>query len=172
MSEKEKRLVSPFGVINHLNEWRSHERRKREIIKSFQGQDILSAGQFDQESLGVLFERADEMERIVLKGKSNDSLKPYILATLFYEPSTRTRLSFEAAMHRLGGKVISESSVQFSSVIKGERLEDTVRTVECYADIIALRQPRVGGQRLPRILLLSRLLTPGMGKANIPLKPF
>ena len=66
------------------------------------------------------------------------------LATLFFEPSTRTRLSFEAAMYELGGHVIGFSSAQNSSTAKGESVSDTVRTVSCYADIIAMRHPKEG----------------------------
>ena len=66
------------------------------------------------------------------------------LATLFFEPSTRTRLSFEAAMHELGGDVIGFAGADNSSASKGESVEDTVRTVECYADIIAMRHPKEG----------------------------
>lgn len=67
-----------------------------------------------------------------------------ILATLFYEPSTRTRLSFETAMNRLGGSVVGFSEPNSSSVSKGESLEDTIRTISCYADIIAMRHPKEG----------------------------
>ncbi|RDY25527.1 aspartate carbamoyltransferase, partial [Romboutsia weinsteinii] len=67
-----------------------------------------------------------------------------ILATLFYEPSTRTRLSFEAAMNRLGGRIIGFSEPNSSSVSKGESLGDTIRTISCYADIIAMRHPQSG----------------------------
>lgn len=67
-----------------------------------------------------------------------------IMATLFYEPSTRTRLSFETSMHRLGGRVISETDVQFSSQSKGEVLADTIRIVSSYADIIAIRSKNTG----------------------------
>lgn len=68
-----------------------------------------------------------------------------ILATLFYEPSTRTRLSFEAAMQRLGGQIIStENAGQFSSAAKGETLEDTIRVVDQYSDVVVLRHPQVG----------------------------
>ena len=66
------------------------------------------------------------------------------LATLFFEPSTRTRLSFEAAMYELGGNVLGFSEAQSSSAAKGESVADTVRTVSCYADIIAMRHPKEG----------------------------
>ena len=66
------------------------------------------------------------------------------LATLFFEPSTRTRLSFEAAMYELGGNVLGFSAAQSSSAAKGESVADTVRTVGCYADIIAMRHPKEG----------------------------
>ena len=66
------------------------------------------------------------------------------LATLFFEPSTRTRLSFEAAMYELGGNVIGFSAANNSSAAKGESVSDTVKTVSCYADIIAMRHPKEG----------------------------
>jgi aspartate carbamoyltransferase catalytic subunit len=74
----------------------------------------------------------------------SDALKGKILATLFYEPSTRTRLSFEAAMLSLGGGVIGFPSAEYSSVSKGESLADTIRTISCYADICAVRHPKEG----------------------------
>lgn len=70
-----------------------------------------------------------------------------LLASLFYEPSTRTRLSFESAMHRLGGSVVGFSEPNSSSVSKGETLGDTIRTVSCYADIIAMRHPQAGAAK-------------------------
>ena len=71
-----------------------------------------------------------------------------ILATLFYEPSTRTRLSFESAMMRLGGKVLGFASAQNSSASKGESVADTVRMVSCYSDIIAMRHNKEGAPRV------------------------
>lgn len=83
------------------------------------------------------------MEKIVAGGHS-DLLKGRILAALFYEPSTRTRLSFEAAMLRLGGQVITSEGIQFSSLFKGESIEDTVTMAAQYADIVVMRHPEAG----------------------------
>ena len=76
--------------------------------------------------------------------KYQDACRHKLLATLFFEPSTRTRLSFESAMHRLGGSVVGFSEAGSSSSAKGESLSDTVQTVGCYADIIAMRHPKEG----------------------------
>ena len=83
------------------------------------------------------------MEGVLEKG-GDDRLHGKILASLFFEPSTRTRLSFEAAMQRLGGQVITADGLQFSSLYKGESIEDTIRVVGQYADIIAMRHPDAG----------------------------
>src|SRR5438067_1189674 len=80
--------------------------------------------------------------------KSSDDARGLILASLFYEPSTRTRLSFESAMHRLGGTTITSADPATSSVAKGESLADTVRVISSYADIIVLRHPKDGAARL------------------------
>src|SRR3989338_5331546 len=86
---------------------------------------------------------AKEMEGVLKKGGS-DLLKGKILASLFYEPSTRTRLSFESAMQRLGGGVVTADGIQFSSLYKGESIEDTIVVAGQYCDIIAMRHPEVG----------------------------
>lgn len=86
---------------------------------------------------------AVEMEKVRSKGKS-DLLRGKVLASLFYEPSTRTRLSFETAMLRLGGDVLTAEGIQFSSLYKGETIEDTMEMVGQYADIIAMRHPEQG----------------------------
>jgi aspartate carbamoyltransferase catalytic subunit len=101
---------------------------------------VISAEQFDRELLDHLFLRA-----AALAGVRDDRLAHRVMATLFYEPSTRTRLSFESAMLRLGGSVIgTEAARTFSSAIKGETLEDTVRMVSTYADLIVLRHDEAG----------------------------
>jgi len=104
---------------------------------------VLTASQFSRKELLDIFLVAEEMEKILQKGKS-ELAKGKILATLFYEPSTRTRLSFETAMLRLGGGVISETDVTYSSQTKGEILADTIRIVANCADIISLRSRTAG----------------------------
>lgn len=108
------------------------------------GEDILSVRQFSPDLLDYVFGVADEMRTLVERFGSADLLTGKIMANLFYEPSTRTSSSFMAAMQRLGGQVIPINSVKFSSVSKGESLADTVRTLECYADVLVLRHPEVG----------------------------
>jgi aspartate carbamoyltransferase catalytic subunit len=101
---------------------------------------VITAEQFDRALLDHLFLRAT-----ALAGVRDDRLAHQVMATLFYEPSTRTRLSFESAMLRLGGAVIgTEAARTFSSAIKGETLEDTVRMVSTYADLIVLRHDEAG----------------------------
>lgn len=105
---------------------------------------ILSIDQFDRERIDKLFARAHEMKKLVETKGGDDRLKHRVSVNLFYEPSTRTSSSFAAAMYRLGGNVISINDVQYSSVSKGETLEDTIRTLEQYADVIILRHPEKG----------------------------
>jgi len=115
-------------------------------------QNIISASQFDKRTMETLFRRAMKMEKVLATqmkgGKSGGFLKLMdgkILATLFYEPSTRTRMSFESAFLRLGGKVVSGADmVGASSARKGESLCDTGRVVSEFADLIVVRHPEVG----------------------------
>jgi aspartate carbamoyltransferase catalytic subunit len=116
-------------------------------MASLKGKDILHGNQFSNKEIDTIIKTASEFERALRKKNSLNLLKGKILATLFYEPSTRTRLSFETAMQRLGGGVIGMGSVESSSVAKGETLVDTVRTVSQYADVIVLRHPRTGSAR-------------------------
>lgn len=104
---------------------------------------LTSTAQVTRTDADVLLSTAAEMEKIVQQG-GNDLLKGKILAALFYEPSTRTRLSFETAMLRLGGQVITADGFQFSSLYKGESIEDTMMMIGGYADIIAMRHPEAG----------------------------
>ncbi|MBU3110947.1 aspartate carbamoyltransferase [Clostridium lacusfryxellense] len=91
-----------------------------------------------------------------------------ILATLFYEPSTRTRLSFEAAMLRLGGQVLGFSEAQSSSASKGESVADTIRTVECYADIAAIRHPKEGAPKVAAMNSQMPVINAGDGGHQHP----
>jgi aspartate carbamoyltransferase len=97
-----------------------------------------------------------------------DLLKGYILANLFYEPSTRTSSSFIAAMQRLGGTVIPINEVRYSSVSKGESLPDTVRTLECYADVIVLRHYEVGSAALAAQYARKPIINAGDGIGEHP----
>lgn len=119
----------------------------RPINGDFRGKHIVTVEQFSRADLRTLFEITfDFRSRLQQSDRSLLDLCPdKVMATLFYEASTRTDMSFQAAMRRLGGQVIAASNgVQFSSVYKGEDLADTVRAAACYADIIALRHPEVG----------------------------
>ena len=114
---------------------------------TLKGKDILHGNQFSKSELQAIMKVASDFEK-ELKGKGTiPLLKGKLVATLFFEPSTRTRLSFEAAMQRLGGGVISMGAVESSSVVKGETLSDTARTVAQYADVIVVRHPRIGSAK-------------------------
>ncbi|KAI3997739.1 hypothetical protein MKX01_007626 [Papaver californicum] len=116
--------------------------------EKFQLDDVIEAQQFDLDILNAIFKVAREMENIEKRSGQSEILKGYLMSTLFYEPSTRTRLSFESAMKRLGGEVLTtENAREFSSAAKGETLEDTIRTVEGYSDIIVMRHFESGAAR-------------------------
>jgi aspartate carbamoyltransferase catalytic subunit len=107
------------------------------------GGDIISVRQFSAQELRTLLEVAARFEN-----RADPILRGKVLAALFFEPSTRTRLSFESAMTRLGGSCIGFADAQMSSTVKGESLSDTIRMVECYCDLIVIRHPREGAARL------------------------
>ncbi|KAG0606789.1 hypothetical protein M758_9G167700 [Ceratodon purpureus] len=118
------------------------------LNNSFPLQDVLEAQQFDRDLLTLIFDVAREMEDVKRGSPEAQQLSGFLMATLFYEPSTRTRLSFESAMKRLGGEVLTtENAREFSSAAKGETLEDTIRTVEGYSDIIVLRHFESGAAK-------------------------
>ena len=108
---------------------------------------VIESQQFTVPLLMELFDRTRQMERMVARGGTRDYADK-IMASLFYEPSTRTRFSFEAAMYRLGGRVLStEHARVFSSEIDVERLEDTIRIISSFSDVIVLRPTEEGGAR-------------------------
>ena len=132
----------------------------------FKGRDIISIKDFSREEINYIFKTAKAMEPLALKG--SQMLRGKILATLFYEASTRTRLSFESAMQRLGGSTIGFAEAEIASVRKGENLADTVRTVENYADVIALRHPLEGAARLAAEFSSVPILNGGSGAEEHP----
>ncbi len=132
------------------------------------GKDILSVKQFERENLEYIFAVSHEMHDMVDHIGTFDLLKGKILANLFYEPSTRTSSSFTAAMERLGGSVIPINDVKYSSVAKGENLADTVRTLECYADVIVLRHPEVGSAAIAAKAARKPVINAGDGIGEHP----
>ncbi len=126
---------------------------------------FIESQQLDKETIFEIFERADEFK----KGNYSDILKGKILATLFYEPSTRTRLSFESAMLKLGGNVIStENAKEFSSAIKGETIEDSARVISSYADIVVMRHHEEGSVKIASNVSKVPIINAGDGKGQHP----
>ncbi|MDP3917788.1 MAG: aspartate carbamoyltransferase [Candidatus Woesebacteria bacterium] len=135
---------------------------------NLKGKDILSIQQFDTKTLDNIFDWSLEMAEIASKGYKTDFLSRKILANLFYEPSTRTSSSFTAAMERLAGSVIPINGVEYSSVTKGEDLQDTVRTLEQYADVIVLRHPETGSAAIAAEATSIPLINAGDGIGEHP----
>ena len=128
---------------------------------------VLSAGQYTKESLEELFELASKIKQN--PKKYSKAIEGKIVATMFYEPSTRTRLSFETAVLRLGGQVIStENASSNSSVKKGETLKDTVRVLQKYADAIVIRHSDVNSATDAASVANVPILNAGSGKGEHP----
>lgn len=132
----------------------------------FTGRDIISIEDFSRKEIEYIMKISQNMEPIALEG--SNILKNKVLATLFFEPSTRTRLSFEAAMLKLGGSTIGFADADITSVKKGENLSDTIRTIENYADIIALRHPLEGSAKLAAEFSKVPILNAGSGAEEHP----
>lgn len=133
---------------------------------NFKGKDFINIRDYSRGELEYIFKIADRMMTIAKEG--SDLLKGKILASLFFEPSTRTRLSFEAAMLRLGGNVIGFAEPRATSIAKGETLADTIRVVENYADIIVLRHPMEGAAKLAADLTSIPVINAGSGTQSHP----
>jgi aspartate carbamoyltransferase catalytic subunit len=132
----------------------------------FKGRDIISIEDFSQKEINHILDVAKSMEPLMKTG--SDMLKGKILATLFFEPSTRTRLSFETAMLKLGGNYIGFAEPDISSARKGENLADTIRTVENYADVIALRHSLEGSAKLAAEFSNVPIINAGTGAEEHP----
>ena len=129
---------------------------------------VIEAQQFDRDLLTEIFAVTKEMEEVVSRYGSS-ILNQRIMASLFYEPSTRTRLSFESAMFRLGGEVITtESAREFSSAAKGETLEDTIRIIEGYSDVIVMRHFESGAARRAADVASIPIINAGDGPGQHP----
>lgn len=133
---------------------------------NFEGRDIVSIKDFSKAELERIMSVSDLMEPLSREG--SDILKGKIMATLFFEPSTRTRISFESAMLRLGGNYIGFAEPKLTSVEKGENLADTVRVIENYADLIILRHPLEGAARLASEFVNIPIINAGSGAEEHP----
>lgn len=139
------------------------------MSKRFFGRDLVTVDSLTKEDLRAILARADRMKKLVEKKGGDKRLAGKILACIFYEPSTRTSSSFIAAIQRLGGGIIPiTQGVQFSSVAKGENLEDTVRTLERYADVIVIRHPEVGASALAAKVAQKPVISGGDGVGEHP----
>lgn len=132
---------------------------------SFRGRSIISMNDFSRDDIIRILEVVKKIEakkdkRTLLQGK--------VMASLFFEPSTRTRLSFEAAMHRLGGSVVGFADPNVSSAKKGETLHDTAKMVESYADVIVVRHPQDGAARLMADATRKPVINAGDGTNQHP----
>jgi aspartate carbamoyltransferase catalytic subunit len=132
----------------------------------FEGRDIVSIRDFTREEIEHVLETARLMEPLTKRGAT--MLQGRTLATLFFEPSTRTRMSFESAMQKLGGSCIGIAEARSSSVEKGESLADTVRTVENYADLLVLRHQLDGSARMAAEMASVPIINAGSGAEEHP----
>ena len=129
---------------------------------------VISIGDFSRKDLDALLSEADKMLSFVEKGKQLDVMKGKIMGALFFEASTRTRLSFEAAMHRLGGSVIGFAEPASTSLAKEETIADTVNTISQYCDLIVMRSPFPGAAKLASEVSRVPIINGGDGSREHP----
>lgn len=129
----------------------------------FTGRDIVSIRDLDREDIEFILSKADEMTSL-----SEPVLSGMTLGLLFFEPSTRTRISFEVAMNKLGGQVVGFSDSQLTSISKGESLSDTIKTVEAYTDVIVIRHSKEGAARLAAEASKNPVINAGDGPNQHP----
>ena len=135
---------------------------------NLKGRDLVSIRDLTKEEIFYILEKAEKMIPFAKGEKKTKALEGKILATLFFEPSTRTKLSFETAMHRLGGNVIGFSEPAMTSIKKGETLADTIRMVDSYSDIIVIRHSLEGAARLAAEFAESPVINAGDGAGRHP----
>jgi aspartate carbamoyltransferase catalytic subunit len=134
----------------------------------FKGKDIISIKDFSKKEINNILDYAEEMITYAKGENYKDLLKGKVLSTLFFEPSTRTRLSFESSMNRLGGRVIGFADPSGTSQKKGESLADTIRMADSYSDAIVIRHPHEGAARLAAEFAESPVLNAGDGAGRHP----
>ncbi|MBN1180632.1 MAG: aspartate carbamoyltransferase [Anaerolineae bacterium] len=137
-------------------------------MTNFKGLDILDGAQFSREDLEHVMAVAADFRQQLAQQPGLDLLKGYVMGTLFFEASTRTRLSFETAMLRLGGGVVGFASAAGTSTSKGESLADTIRTVDQYVDVIAMRHPEIGSARVAAEAAQVPVINGGDGAGQHP----
>ncbi|MCB1316757.1 MAG: aspartate carbamoyltransferase [Leptospiraceae bacterium] len=130
--------------------------------------NILDADQFSRKDLEVILDWTDRLSRLQDQKRLFGLLEGRILASLFFESSTRTRLSFETAMNRLGGRVVSTVGFQFSSISKGETLYDTMKMIAAYADLAVIRHPVEGSSRIASAAVDIPVINAGDGAGQHP----
>ncbi len=130
------------------------------------GRDILTILDLSREDLEAIFQETDKL--LELRGGTLELLKGKIMATAFFEPSTRTRLSFQTAMIRLGGEVLDLGEVDKSSIAKGENISDTIRMLDSYADVIVIRHRLEGAAKLAAEVAENPVINAGDGSRNHP----
>jgi len=139
---------------------------------NFQGKDIISIKDFSKKEINYILNYGKKLIPYAKGEKFKNVLKGKVLSTLFFEPSTRTRLSFESAMSRLGGKVIGFADPGATSQKKGESLADTVRMADSYSDLIVIRHPKEGAARLAAEFAEVPVINAGDGAGRHPTQCF
>ena len=132
------------------------------------GKDVINTAQFSPQELNLIMNTAASFEKQVKDGNIIRNMEGKIVATLFFEPSTRTRLSFETAANRLGARVISVADAKSSSAAKGESLADSIRTVDGYVDVIVMRHPMKGSAQIAADNAVHPFINAGDGSGQHP----
>lgn len=135
---------------------------------NLKGKDIISIRDLKKEEIELILKTAEKMEAYARGEKACNLMEGKILGTLFFEPSTRTRLSFTSAIQRLGGEVLGFTGVGITSMAKGENLTDTIKTVERYCDFLVMRHPMEGAARLAAEVSVKPVINAGDGANQHP----
>lgn len=135
---------------------------------NFHGNDIISVNQFDLADVEKLFTLAHRMRNVGTGKVKCQILEGHILANLFFEASTRSRMSFATAFMRLGGQVNSTTGMEFSSMAKGESLADTIRVIQSYCDVLVMRHPELGAAQVAAEFSLVPVINAGDGPGEHP----